>query len=204
MIGGEKRNLSNNTAMLRGPAHLFVHTPQSMHMPQPKVILKKRGLRKRGLELYGQRPQNPYFKGVSERFGANIWGAPNADPTTTERPIFGPLRQNSTARARNRTQTFFFSNSSGTTGISQQNPGASRPKCLISLVWRDIPSFLAAAPSRGRPLPHRKISGLKSLGLCSFFAPDVCVVNLLSVVILLRVVIHCWKCGESLHVVLIY
>ena len=53
MIGGERRNLSNNTAMLRGLAQLFDHTPQSMHMPQPKIILKKRGLRKRGLELYG-------------------------------------------------------------------------------------------------------------------------------------------------------
>ena len=53
MIGGERRNLSNNTAMLRGLAQLFVHIPQSMHMPQPKIILKKRGLRKRGLELYG-------------------------------------------------------------------------------------------------------------------------------------------------------
>ena len=53
MIGGERSNLSNNTAMLRGLAQLFVHIPQSMHMPQPKIILKKRGLRKRGLELYG-------------------------------------------------------------------------------------------------------------------------------------------------------
>ena len=34
--------------------------------------------------------------------------------------------------------------------------------------------------------------------------PEVRVVNLLSVVILLRVVIHYWKCGESLHVVPIY
>ena len=53
MIGGEKRNLSNNTAMLRGMAQLFVHILQSMHMPQPKIILKKRGPRERVLELYG-------------------------------------------------------------------------------------------------------------------------------------------------------
>ena len=53
MIRGERRNLSNNIAMLKGLAQLFVHIPQSMHMPQPKIILKKRGLRKRGLELYG-------------------------------------------------------------------------------------------------------------------------------------------------------
>ena len=29
-------------------------------------------------------------------------------------------------------------------------------------------------PSCGRPLPHRKTSGLKSLGLCSFIVPDFC------------------------------
>ena len=31
-----------------------------------------------------------------------------------------------------------------------------------------MPNFLAPTPSRGRPLPHQKISGLKSLGLGSF------------------------------------
>ena len=31
---------------------------------------------------------------------------------------------------------------------------------------------MAPTPSCGRPLPHRKISGLKSLGLGSFFVPD--------------------------------
>ena len=71
----------------------------------------------------------------------------------------------------NWTQTIFFSNFSGYPGISQQNPGISRPKSLISLVSRDIPNFLAT-PSCGRPLPHRKISELKSLGLGSFFVPD--------------------------------
>ena len=42
------RNLSNNTAMLRGLAHLFVHTPQSMHMPQPKIHTQKTGFEKTG------------------------------------------------------------------------------------------------------------------------------------------------------------
>ena len=37
---------------------------------------------------------------------------------------------------------------------------------------RGIPNFLAPTPSCGRPLPHRKISGLKSLGLGSFFVPE--------------------------------
>ena len=66
----------------------------------------------------------------------------------------------------------FFSNFSGAPGISQQNPGISRPKSLISLVSRDVSNFLAPTRSRGRPLPHWKISGPKRLGLGSFFLPD--------------------------------
>ena len=66
----------------------------------------------------------------------------------------------------------FFSNFSGASGISRQNPGISRQKSLIPWVSRDIPNFLAPTPSRGRPPPHQKISGLKSLGLGSFFAPE--------------------------------
>ena len=77
-------------------------------------------------------------------------------------------------RERELNPNFFFSNFSGTPGISRQNPGISRQKSLISLVSKGIPNFLAPTPSRGRPLPHRKISGLKSLGLCSFFVPDSC------------------------------
>ena len=48
---------------------------------------------------------------------------------------------------------FFFSNFSGTPGISQQNPGISRQKSLISLVSRGIPNFLAPIRSCGRPPP---------------------------------------------------
>ena len=43
---------------------------------------------------------------------------------------------------------------------------------LISLVSRDMPSFSAPTPSRGRPPPHLKISGPKSLGLDSFFREE--------------------------------
>ena len=64
-----------------------------------------------------------------------------------------PERQRPFARYR-----FFFSNFSGTAGISQQNPGISRPKSLISLVSRHIPNFLAPTRARGRPLPHRRLS----------------------------------------------
>ena len=66
----------------------------------------------------------------------------------------------------------FFSNFSGASEISWQNPGISRQKSLIPWVSRDIPNFLAPTPSRGRPPPHQKISGLKSFGLGSFFVPD--------------------------------
>ena len=66
----------------------------------------------------------------------------------------------------------FFSNFSGTSGISRQDPGISRQKSVVSLASRDIPNFSAPTPSRGRPPPHPKISGPKSLGLVSFFFPD--------------------------------
>ena len=72
-------------------------------------------------------------------------------------------------RGRELNPNIFFSNFSGASGISRQNPGISRQKSLIPWVSRDIPNFLAPTPSRGRPPPHQKISGLKSLGLGSFF-----------------------------------
>ena len=75
-------------------------------------------------------------------------------------------------RERKLNTNFFFSNFSGAAGISRQNPGISRQKSLISLVSRHISNFLAPTRSRGRPLPHWKISGPKSLGLGSFFFPD--------------------------------
>ena len=76
------------------------------------------------------------------------------------------------ARGRELNPNIFFSNFSGASGISRQNPGISRQKSLIPWVSRDIPNFLAPTHSRGRPPPHPKISGLKSLGLGSFFVPD--------------------------------
>ena len=59
---------------------------------------------------------------------------------------------------------FFFSNFSGTAGISRQNPGISRQKSLVSLVSRDIPNFSAPTPSRGRPPAHPKTSGPRPSG----------------------------------------
>ena len=43
-----------------------------------------------------------------------------------------------------------------------------RQKSLASLVSRDIPSFSTPTNSRGRPPPHQRISGPKSLGLGFF------------------------------------
>ena len=50
-----------------------------------------------------------------------------------------------------------------------QNPRISRRKVWFPWVSKDISNILAPTPSRGRPPPHRKISGPKSLGLGSFF-----------------------------------
>ena len=86
----------------------------------------------------------------------------------------GVLEENcGKVRGQKLNPNIFFSNFSGAFGgISRQNPGISRQKSLIPWVSRDIPNFLAPTPSRGRPPPHQKISGLKSLGLGSFSAPE--------------------------------
>ena len=82
------------------------------------------------------------------------------------------VKRGPTYRERKLNTNFLFSNFSGNSGISRQNPGISRPKSLISLVSRDVSNFLAPTRSRGRPPPHPKISGPKSLGLGSFFLPE--------------------------------
>ena len=87
-------------------------------------------------------------------------------------PSFSNKVKESSFRERKLNTNFFFSNFSGAPGISRQNPGISRTKSLISLASRDVSNFLAPTRSRGRPLPHWKISGPKSLGLGSFFLPD--------------------------------
>ena len=56
--------------------------------------------------------------------------------------------------------------------IPAKIPGYPRPKVWFPCVSKDIPNFLAPTPSRGRPPPHPKISGPKSLCLGSFFFPD--------------------------------
>ena len=60
----------------------------------------------------------------------------------------------------------------GHTGISRQNPGISKKKTLVSLGFEGHADLLAPTPSRGRPPPHPKKSGPKSLGLGSFFFPE--------------------------------
>ena len=67
----------------------------------------------------------------------------------------------------------FFSNFSGSPGISRQNPGISRQKVWFPWVSKDIPNFLVLpTPSRRRPPPHPKISEPKSLGLGAFCLPE--------------------------------
>ena len=72
---------------------------------------------------------------------------PHVGPAWTSQP---------SNRERKLNTIFFFSSFSGASGISRQNPGISRPKSLISLVARDVSSFLAPTRSRGRPLPTGK------------------------------------------------
>ena len=112
----------------------------------PKADKDQKGLHKRASMI----------RAISEnyRWGRNHYSKPNI-------------------RGRELNPNIFFSNFSGASGISRQNPGISRPKSLISLVSRDVSNFLAPTPSRGRPPPHQKISGLKSLGLGSFFVPEI-------------------------------
>ena len=86
--------------------------------------------------------------------------------------FFDDLGRRQNTRGQKLNPNIFFSNFSGASGISRQNPGISRQKSLIPWVSRDIPNFLGPTPSRGRPPPHQKISGLKSLGLGSFFVPE--------------------------------
>ena len=69
--------------------------------------------------------------------------------------------------------TNFFSQ---TFWAPRENPGKI-PRYPTEKVWfpwvsKDIPNFLAPTLSRRRPPPHLKISGPKSLGLGSFFVPE--------------------------------
>ena len=60
-------------------------------------------------------------------------------------------------------------------GRPRDTPVKSRdipPKSLVSLGFEGHAGLFGPIPSRGRPPPHRKISGPKSLGLGSFFLPD--------------------------------
>ena len=48
-----------------------------------------------GAPIFSSEAPKPLSLRILERFGAKIWGAPNADPTTTQRPILGPLNTES-------------------------------------------------------------------------------------------------------------
>ena len=75
-------------------------------------------------------------------------------------------------RVRKSSSNFFFSNFSGAPGISRQKSRDVPPKVWFPSVSKDIPNFLDPTPSRGRPPPHPKVSGPKSLGLGSFLLPE--------------------------------
>ena len=78
----------------------------------------------------------------------------------------------------NWTQSFFSQTFWPPPGYPAKNPRMSRQKVWFPWASKDLPSFLAPTPSRGRPPPHPKISGPKSLGLGSFFLPDYRMISL--------------------------
>ena len=70
--------------------------------------------------------------------------------------------------------TNFFLNFSGhPRDIPAKIPGCPAKKFAFPGFRRTYRTFLAPTPSRGRPPPHPKISGPKSLGLGSLFFPPV-------------------------------
>ena len=82
-------------------------------------------------------------------------------------------RSNSLSRCR-KLNTIFFSSFSGPPGHpGKKNPGYPATK-FVRFPWvsKGIPNILAPTPSRGRPPPHPKIPGPKSLGLGSFYFPN--------------------------------
>ena len=72
--------------------------------------------------------------------------------------------------AKNWTQTLF---SLKLFGHFRDIPAKTRdipPKSLISLASSGISNFLAPTPSRGRPLPHRKIQTDSAVWVCALFS----------------------------------
>ena len=57
-------------------------------------------------------------------------------------------------------------------GYPSQSPGASLQRVCFPGFRGTYRTFWPPTPSRGRPPPHRKLSGPKSLSLCSFLLPE--------------------------------
>ena len=74
-------------------------------------------------------------------------------------------------RARELNTNLFFLNFSGAPRISRKIPEYPAKKFGFTGLRGTYRNFLAPTRARGRPVPHRKISGHESLGLCSFFVP---------------------------------
>ena len=72
----------------------------------------------------------------------------------------------------NWTQTFFSQTFRAPRGYPGKIPGYPAKKVWFPWFRGAYRTFWPPTPSCGRPLPHRKIFGLKSLGLGSFFVPD--------------------------------
>ena len=75
-------------------------------------------------------------------------------------------------RGRELNPNIFFSNFSFASGISRQNPGISRQKKFDSLGFEGHTELFGPHPFTWKTPTPPEISGLKSLGLGSFFVPD--------------------------------
>ena len=93
---------------------------------------------------------------------ANLF-AEVADPTNTRRKFIMALRKLLTYFLLNPLHRDFKKMLSQAEKLGTGEIQAFSEENLISLVSRDMPDFLSPAPSCGRPLPHPKRSGLKSL-----------------------------------------
>ena len=95
------------------------------------------------------------------RFSKPIFATPRGQLNWT-----GPIANGS------ETLTFLSQTFRARPGYPTKNPGISCQKVWFSGFRRTYRTFWAPTPSSGRPPPHPKMSGPKSLGLSSFVMPE--------------------------------
>ena len=99
--------------------------------------------------------------------------------STSFKPLFN-LFFTSLYRGQNLNANFFSQTFRAVPGYPGEITGYPAQKVWFPCVSRDIPNFLAPTRSRGRPPPHQKISGPKTLCLCSFLRGPVAILFIIS------------------------